>query len=965
MKHFTHFKSSILRGLLSLFFLTAMVSSAWGKTKTGSWDFTSASSDWTASGNETYFNQPYGYKKVNGTLTNCSITDFSTSGITQIKVGFKCLQNGATTSKLTIYLVDKNGKTLGSGKIVTPTNATAASKTTYQYVTFTDNFNEATGFMMKVTTFGKNILINGAEYEVTYSPKLNSITISGTPNKTTYQDGDSFDPTGLTVTGGYDDGTNATITEGITWTLKPETLSKECSSCIVTASIGDIKSGDYTVNGINVIAQKKLSSITISGEPTRTSYLEGDNFSPLGLIVTATYSDDSKEDVTSYVDWTFDPIKLAANTTSVSVTAKYKGVEDCKSFAIEAQKINIASKTSFTLISGSLNEDISYESLKGGAGTAPGIYNNGIRLYQNGGYITITGSKGVKIHSVKVTSTIEYSSTTVGIAVNEEEMPSTGINLEKSSSYTFEGLNCNKVSLYCLGSTSSTRLEIAALEVKYTKEEQEVTSISISGEYQTDFTINTEFNHDGVVVNAQYSDGSQEVVTGNAQFSSPDMATLGEKTVTVSFGGKEVTYHINVIAPSLSKIELSGEYRTLFYEGDAFDYRGIVVTATYSNNTNTIVTEEAEFSAPNMNQSGDQTITVAFGGQKATYTIKVLPANTLFYESFDTNEGTGGNDDNWSGSIASNDIASDSTGWTFANANGAKHCIKLGTGSKLGSAKTPVITLTGSAKITFKAAAWNNNSEITTLNLSASQCTLSHESVTMTKAAWTEYTIYLYGVKGSTQITFAASKASNNRFFLDEVLIEKYVNPISISSVGYATYVTSSALNFDACEGITAYKVSVNEGAKTVNLSPIIEVPANEAIVVAGEAGTYNVPVIMSATALEDNNLIYSDVSVPVNAENKYYVLAYQNNEVCFAPVVSGSSIGARKGYFTISNGSAANYRIVIEDLENGNETAIPEIDPTGEVPLIIYTMTGIRIPKVVEDGLYIVNGKTKWMIAE
>ena len=43
---------------------------AWGATKTGSWNLTSTSTAWEASGNETYFSQPYGYKANNGTLVN-------------------------------------------------------------------------------------------------------------------------------------------------------------------------------------------------------------------------------------------------------------------------------------------------------------------------------------------------------------------------------------------------------------------------------------------------------------------------------------------------------------------------------------------------------------------------------------------------------------------------------------------------------------------------------------------------------------------------------------------------------------------------------------------------------------------------------------------------------------------------------------------------------------------------------
>lgn len=150
-------------------FLTIGTNTAWGETKQGSWDLTETSADWTATGNAAYFSQPYGFKKADGTLTNKSIADFSISGITQIKVGFKCLQNGGNTSRITIWLVDKDGKSLGEGIVVTPVSATAASKTTYQYATFTTNLSNATGFMMKVTKFGKNILVNGAEYTVTYT----------------------------------------------------------------------------------------------------------------------------------------------------------------------------------------------------------------------------------------------------------------------------------------------------------------------------------------------------------------------------------------------------------------------------------------------------------------------------------------------------------------------------------------------------------------------------------------------------------------------------------------------------------------------------------------------------------------------------------------------------------------------------------------------------------------------------
>lgn len=71
----------------------------------------------------------------------------------------------------------------------------------------------------------------------------------------------------------------------------------------------------------NAPVEKVLKSIAISGEATKTTYKEGEAFDPTGLVVTATYEDESTEVVTSRVKWTFDPEILAVGTTSVEVMA--------------------------------------------------------------------------------------------------------------------------------------------------------------------------------------------------------------------------------------------------------------------------------------------------------------------------------------------------------------------------------------------------------------------------------------------------------------------------------------------------------------------------------------------------------------------------------------------------------------------------------------------------------------------
>ncbi|MEF2577157.1 MAG: BACON domain-containing protein [Bacteroidales bacterium] len=136
------------------------------ETKSKEWDLTKKSDDWTASNCTTYFNQPYGIKKVGAYIINKSIPDFTNA--TKISVSVKSLCNGATTSKLTVYLVDATGNTVGDGIAITPDNKNNAANTTFKEVVFNSVDSKVTGLMIKCTSFGKNVLINGIKYTVTY-----------------------------------------------------------------------------------------------------------------------------------------------------------------------------------------------------------------------------------------------------------------------------------------------------------------------------------------------------------------------------------------------------------------------------------------------------------------------------------------------------------------------------------------------------------------------------------------------------------------------------------------------------------------------------------------------------------------------------------------------------------------------------------------------------------------------------
>lgn len=69
--------------------------------------------------------------------------------------------------------------------------------------------------------------------------------------------------------------------------------------------------------------EKTITALAVSGTPTKTTYTAGENFDPAGLVVTATYSDDTQEEISTGFDWKIeygtDNTALVVGATSVNV----------------------------------------------------------------------------------------------------------------------------------------------------------------------------------------------------------------------------------------------------------------------------------------------------------------------------------------------------------------------------------------------------------------------------------------------------------------------------------------------------------------------------------------------------------------------------------------------------------------------------------------------------------------------
>ncbi len=176
----------------------------------------------------------------------------------------------------------------------------------------------------------------------------------------------------------------------------------------------------------NAPVEKVLKSIAISGEATKTTYKEGEAFDPTGLVVTATYDDESTEDVTGRVKWTFNPETLVLGTTEVNVTATYGEKTASKTFNVtvtEAPKVVEIDLTKDNTTTANekklewLGEIVSVTANKAGAGTKANNYYPGTvgekytstRFYKNS-TLTFTPASFV------VLGEITYEATTDGYA---------------------------------------------------------------------------------------------------------------------------------------------------------------------------------------------------------------------------------------------------------------------------------------------------------------------------------------------------------------------------------------------------------------------------------------------------------------------------------------------------------------------------------------------------------------------
>ena len=128
----------------------------------------------------------------------------------------------------------------------------------------------------------------------------------------------------------------------------------------------------------------------------------------------------------------------------------------------------------------------------------------------------------------------------------------------------------------------------------------------------------------GLTLLAKYNNGTEKIISGGFECNPTVLNTVGNQTITVTYGGKTCTFDVAVKAVELIKIEVKTmPSKTEYYVGDTLDTTGLTLTATYNNGTTETITSGFTCTPTVLNNAGKQIITVIYEGYVCSFEVTV------------------------------------------------------------------------------------------------------------------------------------------------------------------------------------------------------------------------------------------------------------------------------------------------------------------------------------------------------
>ncbi len=455
------------------------------------------------------------------------------------------------------------------------------------------------------------------------------IEVTNQPSKVSYIVGQTFDKNGMVVTATYNDGTTAPITN---YVIEDNILKSGQNKVYVTY-------GDYYDTVDVSVADKEISSIAITTQPKKTSYVEGEKFDDEGMVVTATYNDGSKGVLKKY-EYTYPATALTTGNKNVTVSAGNKTA---------SVAVNVVAKT----ITGI---EVTYppkktEYIVGQAFATEGMrvtatYNDGSKAeisdYTYEPHIiedntkTITVSKSGKtattpitvvnkaVTSIAVTKQPNKLSYNEGDTFNKAGMVVTATYNDGTSAPISDYVIVDNVlksgqsKVYITYNNLYTTVDVTVKDtviltgIKVTKQPSKVSYIA-----------GDTFDNSGMEVKALYSDGTEKVINDYDYSRSP--LSGGTNKIYITYKNFFVTVDISVAEKTITSITVTTQpKKTNYVEGEVFNDYGMVVMATYSDGTRSaLAPSEYTFSSAPLTLS-DKNITISAGSKTTNVSITVV-----------------------------------------------------------------------------------------------------------------------------------------------------------------------------------------------------------------------------------------------------------------------------------------------------------------------------------------------------
>lgn len=176
-------------------------------------------------------------------------------------------------------------------------------------------------------------------------------------------------------------------------------------------------------------------------------------------------------------------------------------------------------------------------------------------------------------------------------------------------------------------SSADLTLRVSNLKVQVDGKDQDaaarrLTGLTVTPPDRTTYVAGEKLDPAGMVVTAQYSDGTEGPVTG---YTLPDEPlVVGENTIPVTYLDRTATFTVQATEPEKLEAEITTPASRLEYvKGEEVDLAGLVVTVTRENGSSETVSEGLT-AACDTSKAGEAVVTVSYQGQAiVTYTVQV------------------------------------------------------------------------------------------------------------------------------------------------------------------------------------------------------------------------------------------------------------------------------------------------------------------------------------------------------